>query len=359
MNTNARSLQSKIDSLIDNMNELGCLFGIVTETWFRDGAAQDLGLEDLSLGSGYEAKVLNREERRGGGVAILAKQNKVTLKEYRFHNPGKYKILATTGRVKGCKRLFVLVGCYMPPGLRAAEAAEFLQLLVDLLHDVKRKFVDPYIVVAGDYNQFDVKKALEEHRDMKEVSTGPTRGHRTIDRAFTNFNSHIKEKNVIAPLAPNKGAPGAPSDHRVVFFSASLETTIPVEWTSYESRKFSDEKAELFGQWLAGKDWSDLFQAQTSNQKADIYQEEMKIAMDKFFPLTRTKKRSDEDPWVNDQVRRIRKANKALFRREGRTEEWKRRKADADELERTRREKYKADQKNKLTACSIDRLHPC
>ena len=198
--------------------------------------------------------------------------------------------MPVTGRIKGCKRIFFVVGCYMPPNIRAAESAEFLQLLVDVLHEAKRRFSDPYLVIAGDFNQFNVKQALEEHRELKEVATGPTRGRRTIDKAFTNFHRRITDSNVVAPLAPNTGARGTSSDHGVVFFKARLEFSPPVTWTSYETRRFTEAKAEKFGNWLANKSWEELFNADSSNKKAEIYQEAMGKAMDEFFPLTRTKK---------------------------------------------------------------------
>ena len=131
LNTNARSLGPKSDSLIDNLKELGCQFSVVTETWFEDGKLLEDGLRDLEDGAGYSAKVLNRTNRRGGGVAVLARCSKSTLKDFRIHNPGGYEIITVTGRIKGCARLFFIAGCYMPPNLTAAQAAEFLQLLVD------------------------------------------------------------------------------------------------------------------------------------------------------------------------------------------------------------------------------------
>jgi len=37
INTNARSLCPKINSMTDYFNDLGCTFAIITETWLSDG----------------------------------------------------------------------------------------------------------------------------------------------------------------------------------------------------------------------------------------------------------------------------------------------------------------------------------
>ena len=72
--------------------------------------------------------------------------------------------------------------------------------------------------------------------------------------------------------------------------------------------------------------------------------------MDIFFPLTKTKKKSSEDPWVNEAIRTQRKKNKALFLKEGRTEEWRRLNKETNDLEEDRRRFYKEEQKKGLTA---------
>jgi hypothetical protein len=82
LNTNARSLGPKTESLVDNLRELQCQFAVVTETWFSDGRALDDGLKDLEDGAGYCASVLNRRGRNGGGVAILARSSVATLKDF-------------------------------------------------------------------------------------------------------------------------------------------------------------------------------------------------------------------------------------------------------------------------------------
>ena len=105
MNTNARSLCPKITSLIDNLNNLECQVGIVTETWLADGASLRQDLQDLQGGAGYTLLPLNRPRgARGvahGGVAILGKYSKISMSRFKIHNPKNYEILPVICKIAG------------------------------------------------------------------------------------------------------------------------------------------------------------------------------------------------------------------------------------------------------------------
>ena len=51
INTNARSLTPKIDSLLDCFNELQADIAVVTETWLKSGPGLERDLDDLEKGA--------------------------------------------------------------------------------------------------------------------------------------------------------------------------------------------------------------------------------------------------------------------------------------------------------------------
>ena len=77
-----------------------------------------------------------------------------------------------------------MVGCYIPPTYSAAEGAAALDQVTQAVIEVKRRFRSPYVVVAGDFNQWEVDKALVDFTNLVEAPVGPTRGSRAIDRIF-------------------------------------------------------------------------------------------------------------------------------------------------------------------------------
>ena len=119
INTNARSLCPKINSLIDCFGDMEATLGVVTETWLSDGDGLEEDIEHLALKSGLRLLHRNREDNaRGfahGGVSIVFKESQCGLKKMRLHNPGKYEVVAATGNLKGSMRKIVVIGCYIPP----------------------------------------------------------------------------------------------------------------------------------------------------------------------------------------------------------------------------------------------------
>ena len=121
INTNARSLCPKIDSLLDCITETESAISIVTETWMKDGKELEQLTQDLSLGAGVGMCNRNRQPNdrvfAHGGVAILWKENTCRLQEIKLKvpNAAAYEVLTTTGALHGHTRKLVVLGCYIPP----------------------------------------------------------------------------------------------------------------------------------------------------------------------------------------------------------------------------------------------------
>jgi hypothetical protein len=125
----------------------------------------------------------------------------------------------------------------------------------DCVHESKQKYDNPWVVVAGDFNQFRPEETLADHPDVKQVKLRPTRGRRCIDRVFTNLGWLLSSSGVITPL---QSAEGSNSDHKVVYTSAALPGREKGEWISYKVRQYCGSGAKKFREWLATVDWSDL-----------------------------------------------------------------------------------------------------
>ena len=77
LNTNARSLCPKLESLLIAVEETSAALAIVTETWMRDGEDLEDVRVDLSEGHGLDMICRNRpvgdNRLAHGGVAVLYK----------------------------------------------------------------------------------------------------------------------------------------------------------------------------------------------------------------------------------------------------------------------------------------------
>ena len=153
----------------------------------------------------------------------------------------------------------------------------------DLVLEVKRRYKDPFILVAGDFNQLSIDKALEDFPDMREASIGPTRKDRCLDRIFCNFSRAVKSSGSVPPLEVEPDTQGSKSDHRVAYIEASLPKIRTYQWETYSYRYKNPESEAAFGRWLAGFDWAEFASMVDSNLKAEYYQEAVISALERFF----------------------------------------------------------------------------
>ena len=61
INTNARSLGPKINSLIDCFEEMEVAFGVITETWLAGGAGLQEDVEHFEAGAGIGLLTRSRD----------------------------------------------------------------------------------------------------------------------------------------------------------------------------------------------------------------------------------------------------------------------------------------------------------
>ena len=224
INTNARSLCPKIDSLIDCFQELSVDIAIITETWLKDGQDLEQNLSDLEHGAGLSLIPLNREPNPAtgvahGGVAVVYRKKVGSFKKIDFPNPHGYEVLPVVGSIRGSSRKLVVIAAYLPPNYTVPRGAGCLEHIENVLVHVKQRFKDPFIALGGDFNQWSGEDAIAEYPDMREVLVGPTRGDRAIDRLFTNMSRSLITSGTVPPLEAEQSL----SDHRVAYASFKIQ----------------------------------------------------------------------------------------------------------------------------------------
>ena len=153
VNTNARSLCPKIESLIDCLEEMDAAIGIVTETWLSDGPSLARDIADLEAGAGVSLICRNRRPGASGvahgGVAIAFKPEECKMQEVIMDNPDNYEVLVATGTMPGFSRKVLVVAAYLPPGYDVARGRGAVQYIEDVFRELKRRFRDPFVVLGG------------------------------------------------------------------------------------------------------------------------------------------------------------------------------------------------------------------
>ena len=226
VNTNARSLCPKINSLVDCFEEVGAHVGVVTETWLSDGQGIEDDVRDFVLGTGlgmlYRNRAANARGFSHGGVAVIYQSGSCSFVRLELPNVDDHEVLVALGTIPGHSRKMIVVACYIPPGLAVPAGKKCLDYITDTVLQLKRKYRDPYIVVSGDFNQWDIASALADYPDIREAPVGPTRGSRCLDRIFTSFGDDVVDAGSHPPLETDDSTHLRRSDHRIAHISAEL-----------------------------------------------------------------------------------------------------------------------------------------
>ena len=92
------------------------------------------------------------------GVGLLFKEDVCNFKQVQFNNPGSFEVLTAIGTVQGLSRKIALVACYVPPNYTTSRVTECLQYIEEGVIEMKKHLKDPYLVVTGDFNQWQLEE---------------------------------------------------------------------------------------------------------------------------------------------------------------------------------------------------------
>ena len=155
---------------------------------------------------------------------------------------------------------------------------------------------------------------------MTLIPTAPTRGSSLLDLAFTNIPDLVNLADVRAPL---ESEAGATSDHGCVHVEAVVPVARDFVWTKRTVRKRSDSADERFAHDLSGTGW-DFDPDDEPDRMVQMFEEKIATLTEKHYPLQTIRARSNEDPWITNGIRRRARRKKRLYKRQGRSEAWKR-----------------------------------
>ena len=109
----------------------------------------------------------------------------------------------------------------------------------------------------------------------------------------------------------------------MIYCNAKLSRYEAHEWITYSYMKQTSDGNLKFKDWILSQDWSEVYCAVDSNEKAKCYQDLINGAMNDCFLVITVKRKSSEHPWINDKIRKKIALRKRIFKKEGRSKTWK------------------------------------
>ena len=327
-------------------------FAIISETWLAHGSRLEQDAEDLLLGQGLAIKYLNRPPSINGvahgGVAVVTRASITKIKDYSFPNPQSFEVLGTCISVTNVQRKFYAIAAYIPPNYTAARGKSCLEHINNMVLDIKRKTQDPYILVAGDFNQWPIGDALQDYVEMTEVPSPPTRGDRKIDKIFINWYEDVIDSGCLPPLE-TEGENVTFSDHKIQYLCSRVQKKDAIKWEVFTHRPYNDKGAEAFVRELSEMSWDTVYAEETSNAMAAKYQSLMDDLMDKHFPMKTTRRKETDLPWINNVGKKMIKKKNAIYKAEGKSDRWIKQCSKVEKYLEGRRQGFLQRQRDKFS----------
>ena len=346
-------------SLIDTLEEIDGHVSVITETWFKKSAELDEALRDAQDVTGYGFIRKDRwqstgEETRGGGVAIVYKKSNFEMTELKI--AGKHEIVASLGRRTGQKRKLITIGAYIQPAADAETSKDFLETISNAIRRFKAKYCSPYFIIAGDVNKRKIAAELREFVDIKLVKTGPTRGRHTLDLVFTNFPEYVHEYGKLPALFNQEGVA---SDHEAVHLYAKIPRVPDYTIQRYSYVKQTDEGDALLAEYFKTIDWTRV----TSKVDSSAMVEELHVIFEQgisnSYKTISTTRKSNQPQWINQKIIDLIAQRRADFRREGRSDTWKKIRKKTRSIIKRRKAFFNKQKRDKMPAADSRSFHKC
>ena len=126
------------------------------------------------------------------------------------------------------------------------------ETLVDAISEACAKADSPWLVIAGDWNRYDLSCIADSYPNLSMVETPPTRGDALLDYSFTNFP--VDKAEVSFPVESDNSK----ADHAIINYECMLERPASFAWETHEYIKLTDQGVKEFSERIKMQDWSQV-----------------------------------------------------------------------------------------------------
>ena len=273
---NVRSLLKNGENVNRFINETKTDVLCMQEVWRNDFKKE-----------GYDLHQINREGKRGGGVAILIRSNiKHALTKAKVAHNVEY-IQVKVGKEH-------ITSVYIPPMAAAIKAFEELEEELDLKRGTHHVMGDFNINLAceqplNDKAPTEIMHTFCKNNALLPLIRNPTRitakTATIIDNILTNTKDHVTTGVITSSIADHFATFLAIKDKR----SVKKERSKGVSNEKIQIRSKKPENIKQFEKLLKEVDWREMDRKETPTQKTAYFQEQIDKAFEESFPLKTVK----------------------------------------------------------------------
>ena len=157
---------------------------------------------------------------------------------------------------------------------------------------------------------------------MRQLVSSPTRGETSIlDPIITALGSWYQTPVCIPALQSDPGTGGATSDHRIPTMQpiTMINNKPARQIRKVNVRPLPDSIQNLIKHALQEHDWSNVYNSKTSNDKADIFKNEVMAIVNKIAPQRVRHISSEDKPWYTEALKALDRKRRREFHKNRRS----------------------------------------
>ena len=331
MNVNPHSIYNKANEFHTFVEEhsIDCIF--MSESWERPENTLDkiIKLTNHTI-------ISNPSQRRGigGRPALIINKEKYNVKNITqtlitipWGVEATWAIISPRN-VRSDSRIQKIVLCsfYSKPRSKTKS------LLIDHINQAYNILSTKYpkglhFIIAGDSNDLKLNNILNISPQLSQVVSGPTRLHppAMLDPIITTLGSYYQAPIIHPPLDPDPDSNGSPSDHL-------MPVMTPINTINNKSsrtvrkivvRPLPKSGLKQFEEWIKTQSWSEVLNAKTADEKAEMLHSLVKRKLDETCPEKVTKVASDDQPWFTDKLKRLDRKKRREYKKNRSSDKYK------------------------------------
>ena len=204
----------------------------------------------------------------------------------------------------------LIAAVYHPP--KAPNERQLMDHIAHTVASVKTRFPHCGVMICGDFNRAKITSLCS--KGMKQVVQSPTRGQAVLDLIITDVFKFYKNTAMLPPIGK--------SDHNSILWEPDTAHKIKPNTVSVISRPMPDSAIQRFGHWISAYSWRPVLDLSCAQAKTTAFYDIIHEQVDKHFPTRRSKRCSNDKPWVTDKVRSLIRKRQDAYKK-GKEALWK------------------------------------
>ena len=331
LNLNPRSIYNKIDEFVTFVKEEEVDIICMSESWERENLTLDevIEIDDYRIIS----NVFQRKGK-GGRPAIIANTKQFivedltnTVVDIPWGVEAVWAAL-TPKNVNNASNIqkIIVASIYCKPDSRKKTLLlDHIAQAYSLLSSKYKKGL--HWIICGDTNDLKLDPILLMNASFKQVVKSPTRMNppRLLDPIITTLSNFYQIPECLPPLDADPGSDGKPSDHLMVLISPiSVLNNRPARaYKKITYRPFSEQGMKKMQEWLSIEEWTEVAQEKSAHSKAELIQHLMVSKYKEFFPEKVKIISSDDQPFVNEKLKKMKRRKCREYWKHRRSNKWK------------------------------------